>query len=160
MPYRVRPAAEGDLLGVARLVDQAPGLRANQVSARQRATWAHMLATGGLTVYVAEPESDGEVVGTATLLVVPNLGYDCRPSAFVEAMAVAEAHRRRGVGRRLVERLLADARTADCDKVQLLSHKRHAHDGAHAFYASLGFQPEAEGFRLYLASGPPTSQPP
>jgi hypothetical protein len=43
-----------------------------------------------------------------------------------------------------------DAQMASCRKVQLLSHKRRADDGAHAFYRSLGFQPEPEGFRLYL----------
>jgi len=42
------------------------------------------------------------------------------------------------------------ARSASCYKVQLLSHKRHASDGAHALDASLGFRAEAEGFRLYL----------
>jgi GNAT superfamily N-acetyltransferase len=84
------------------------------------------------------------------LLVMPNLGYDCRPTAFIEAMVVDESHRRRGVGRLLVERLLADAAAAGCHKVQLLTHKRHAHDGAHDFYRALGFTAEAEGFRLYL----------
>jgi hypothetical protein len=34
--------------------------------------------------------------------------------------------------------------------VQLLSHKRHAVDGAHGLYLGLGFDAEAEGFRLYL----------
>lgn len=43
-----------------------------------------------------------------------------------------------------------DAQMASCRKVQLLSHKRRADDGAHAFYRSLEFQPEAECFRLYL----------
>jgi GNAT superfamily N-acetyltransferase len=81
---------------------------------------------------------------------MPNLGYDCHPSARVEAMVVGERHRRGGVGRMLVARLLGDARAVSCRKVQLLSHKRHADDGAHAFYRSLGFTPEAEGFRLYL----------
>ena len=42
------------------------------------------------------------------------------------------------------------AEIGDCFKIQLLSHKRHAHDGAHRLYRSLGFEPEAEGFRLYL----------
>jgi GNAT superfamily N-acetyltransferase len=107
-----------------------------------------MLGTDGLTIYVAE--ADGEIVGTTSLLVMPNLGYDCHPTAFIEAMVVAEHHRRRGVGRRLMARLLDDARAASCRKVQLLSHKHHANDGAHDFYRSLGFQPEAEGFRLYL----------
>ena len=32
----------------------------------------------------------------------------------------------------------------------LLSHKRHAADGALDFYRSLGFEPEAEGFRFYI----------
>ena len=50
----------------------------------------------------------------------------------------------------MVERVLSDARAAGCHKVQLLTHKRHATDGAHDFYRSLGFVAEAEGFRLYL----------
>lgn len=51
----------------------------------------------------------------------------------------------------MVERLLEDAKGAGCYKVQLLTHKRHADDGAHAFYRSMGFDAEAEGFRLYLS---------
>lgn len=50
----------------------------------------------------------------------------------------------------MMERLLQDARAASCRKVQLLTHKRHAEDGAHTFYRSLGFKAEAEGFRTYL----------
>lgn len=146
--YEVRPARAGDLLGVVLLHSPTLALGVDQISGSQQLTWAQMLGTDGMTVYVAV--AGGEVLGTATLLVMPNLGYDCHPSALVEAMVVAESHRRRGVGRMLVARLLGDARAASCRKVQLLSHKRHADDGAHAFYRSLGFRPEAEGFRLYL----------
>jgi hypothetical protein len=53
-----------------------------------------------------------------------------------------------------MQRVLADARAAACNKVQLLSHKRHATDGAHRLYANLGFEAEAEGFRLYLQEVP------
>jgi len=116
-------------------------------TALQKDTWTQMLATENLAVYVADA---GQVVGTATMLTMPNLGYDCRPSAFIEAMVVAPTHRRRGVGRLLVERALADAGANGCHKIQLLTHKRHAHDGAHDFYRSMGFTPEAEGFRFYL----------
>jgi hypothetical protein len=45
-------------------------------------------------------------------------------------------------------------RSAGCKKVQLLSHKRHSSDGAHRLYTSLGFEPDAEGFRLYLGQVP------
>lgn len=148
MTPTVRPAGPDDLPGVLRVQHRDPGLGPGDVSERERATWDRMLATDGLTVYLATEGDD--VVGTVTLLVMPNLGYGCRPSAFVEAMVVAESHRRRGVGRALVERLLAEAAAAGCHKVQLLTHKRHASDGAHDFYRALGFTAEAEGFRLYL----------
>ena len=146
MAPTARPADPGDLLGVLRLHQRDPGLDPSGVTDRQRAAWDRMMAAEGLTVYVAC--DGGEVVGVVSLQTMPNLGYDCRPS-FLEAMVVAEGHRRRGVGRLLVERALDDA-AAGCHKVQLLTHKRHATDGAHDFYRAVGFSAEAEGFRLYL----------
>jgi GNAT superfamily N-acetyltransferase len=148
MPPTVRPAGRDDLLGVLRVLQRDPGLAPGATTDRQRATWDRMMAADGLTVYVAC--AGAVVVGVVSLQTMPNLGYDCRPTAFLEAMVVAEPHRRRGVGRRLVARALADAAEAGCHKVQLLTHKRHATDGAHDFYRALGFTAEAEGFRLYL----------
>jgi len=57
----------------------------------------------------------------------------------------------------MMNRILDDARNAGCDKVQLLSHKRHADDGAHHLYRRLGFVVEAEGFRMYLRQPTPRS---
>jgi GNAT superfamily N-acetyltransferase len=146
----VRLAQLGDLRAVLQL--HKPDLRdddAGVPTARQQETWARMLITEDLSVYVADDPEEG-VIGTATMLTMPNLGYDCRPSAFIEAMVVAPGHRRRGVGRLLVQRALDDAGARGCHKIQLLTHKRHAVDGAHAFYRAMGFDPEAEGFRRYL----------
>lgn len=111
-----------------------------------------MMTTPDLTVYVAE--IGGEVVGTATVMVMPNVTYECAPTAFVEAVVVVANHRRQGVATEMMRRVLADARVAGCNKVQLLSHKRHATDGAHRLYTRLGFEPEAEGFRLFLRKVP------
>jgi|SRR5580700_4807436 GNAT superfamily N-acetyltransferase len=144
----VRRASSSDLLAVVRLIDRSPSLTSDRLSNRQRAIWVRMTTTSDLTVYVAETGS--ETVGTASMLLMPHVTYDCRPTAFIEAVLVAESHRRRGVGQLIVKRILDDARAASCRKVQLLSHKRHASDGAHEFYRSLGFESEAEGFRLYL----------
>jgi GNAT superfamily N-acetyltransferase len=149
--YAVRVAVPTDLLAVVRLIDRVPPGTPSELTATQRATWSRMLATADLTVYVAERR--GEVVGTTSLLLMPHLTYDCHPTGFVEPVVVSDAHRRRGVGRLMLERVLADAQRAGVRKLQVLSHKRHAGDGAHDFYRSLGFQAEAEGFRLYLGSG-------
>ncbi len=146
--YSVGRAGPEDLVAIARLIERKPDLSAADVSERQRATWGRMMATDDLTVYVAW--NGTEAVGTTALLVMPHITYSCHPTAFIESMYVRDEHRRRGVARMMVERLLNDARSAGCRKVQLLTHKRHACDGAHAFYRSLGFEAEAEGFRLYL----------
>ncbi len=107
-----------------------------------------MMRTEDLTVFVAW--HGGDAVGTTAILLMPHITYSCRPTAFIETMYVRDEHRRRGVGRLMIERVLRDAKLAGCHKVQLLTHKRHADDGAHAFYRSLGFDAEAKGFRLYI----------
>lgn len=119
-------------------------------------TWMRMMRSENLTVYLAEVNY--QVVGTATLITMPNLTYGCAPTAFVEAVVVAVGHRRKRIATAIMRRLLRDAGSAGCNKVQLLSHKRHATDGAHRLYTSLGFEPEAEGFRLYLQQVPAAVQ--
>jgi GNAT superfamily N-acetyltransferase len=111
-----------------------------------------MLGVPGLCVYLAE--MDGDIVGTASAMILPNVTYDCHPTAIIEAVVVAHSYRRKGVATSLLQRALKDMRSAGCNKVQLLSHKRHSSDGAHRLYTSLGFQPEAQGFRLYLGQVP------
>lgn len=137
-----------DLLGVLRLVDANPDLQPAQLTPNHGASWGRALGTSDLSLYVAE--ADLSLVGTTSLLLMRHVTYDCQPTAFIEPMVVAADHRRRGVGRMMMSRALQDARAAGCRKVQLLSHKRHALDGAHDFYRSMGFSAEAEGFRMFL----------
>jgi GNAT superfamily N-acetyltransferase len=150
----VRIARSEDLVTILQVLSQqAPdGSGPDSVTSLQRETWSRMMKSGDLTVYLAEVSD--RAVGTATMMTMPNLTYGCAPTAFVEAVVVIMSHRRRGVATALMQRLLSDARSAGCNKVQLLSHKRHAADGAHRLYTSLGFEPEAEGFRLYLQEVP------
>jgi GNAT superfamily N-acetyltransferase len=153
MGVHVRACGPDDATAVAGVHALSAGKPAsNAVTEREQRTWDRMMQSGELTVYLAE--IDGRVVGTATLMLMPNLTYDCAPTAFVEAVVVVPEHRRKGVARTILGRLLDDARSAGCNKVQLLSHKRHAADGAHRLYETLGFEPEAEGFRTYLGDVP------
>jgi N-acetylglutamate synthase-like GNAT family acetyltransferase len=142
--YELRRASANDVAGVAALL--APERSPNDVGLA--AAWARLMSTETATVYIAE--TAGEVVGTATLLTMPHINYGCRPTAFIEAVHVAPAHRHRGVATVLLERVVADAVAAGCHKLQVVSHKRHDVDGGHALYRALGFVDEAEGFRRYL----------
>lgn len=149
----VRTATAEDLLPMLQLLSRSDeGLRApvDAPSVLEQETWQAMLGTDNLLVYVAD--IGGEIAGTALFLTMPNLGYGCRPSGFIEAVVVGSSWRRRGIAHDIIKRILDDAASAGCRKIQLLAHKRHATDGAHDFYRSLGFEAEAEGFRLYLDS--------
>lgn len=90
----------------------------------------------------------GQLVGTADLLIVANLTHRGEPWAIVENVIVSETARRKGVGRALMEHLIARARAAGCFKLQLLSGKHRAE--AHAFYRSMGLTAVAEGFKIYF----------
>lgn len=138
------------MLGVHARRDSADSLRL-RASKIEVDTWTRMVAVPGLTVYLAD--LDGDTVGTASAMLFPNITYDCHPTAIIEAVVVAHPYRRKGVATSLLQRLLQDMRSAGCNKVQLLS-QRHSDDGAHRLYTSLGFEPEAEGFRLYLGRIP------
>ncbi|MEV0465637.1 GNAT family N-acetyltransferase [Nocardia tengchongensis] len=156
----IRTAGPGDLLAVIAIHEQVAGADDTSLGSAtdlQRRTWERMMQRSeDLAVYVAEV--DGKPVGTAAQLLMPHITYDCAPTAFIEAVVVAAEQRRRGIASAMMRRLLSDAQAAGCNKVQLLSHKRHATDGAHRLYTSLGFEPEAEGFRLYLQQVPTAVQ--
>lgn len=93
-------------------------------------------------------EIDGRVVGTVTLVIVPNLTHDSKPWAQVENMVVDESQRGTGAGRQLMDECVRLAREAGCYKVQLQSAEGRS--GAHRFYERLGFTDSSAGFRLYL----------
>jgi GNAT superfamily N-acetyltransferase len=154
----IRKAGPENLSAVLGIIDPrvSEGEQARPATDLEQRTWARMMRSEDLTVYLAEV--DGEPVGTATQLVMPHVTYDCAPTAFIEAVVVAAAHRRKGIAGAMMRQMLSDARAAGCNKIQLLSHKRHAVDGAHRLYTSLGFEPEAEGFRLYLQRVPAAVQ--
>lgn len=93
-------------------------------------------------------EEDGEVLATATLILLPNLSNGGRPVAQLESVVVDERQRGRGLGAALVRHCVEEARRAGCARVQLTSNA--ARKDAHRFYERLGFQASHVGFKLAL----------
>jgi GNAT superfamily N-acetyltransferase len=91
---------------------------------------------------------DGNLVGSLTLHIVPNLTHRGAPYGIIENMVVDEDHRSRGIGRQLIEHAEGLAREAGCYKLSLTSNKRRK--DAHRFYESLGFGRTHEAFRKDL----------
>lgn len=142
----VRPATPADLDALLRLyVDLDPANATTDRTAAEPAL-AALLATPGAHILIAE--SDGRVVGTVTLVVVPNLTHSAHPWAQIENMVVAEEARGTGAGRALLHECERIARAAGSYKLQLQSANRR--DGAQRFYEAGGFIASSKGYRRYL----------
>jgi GNAT superfamily N-acetyltransferase len=145
----VRRASESDLEALISLYHE---LAADKTTA---APGGRDSSESLLTEILADPRRelavavvDGQLVGTADLLVVPNLTHRGDPWAVVENVIVASSARRTGVGRALMTHLIELARAAGCYKLQLASGKHRTE--AHEFYRSMGLNAVAEGFKIYF----------
>lgn len=99
-------------------------------------------ASGGLWIAV----DDERIVGCAQLVVAHQL-VDSR--GWLEDVVVDEAYRGQGVGRRLVEAALEEARRLGLRSVKLTSGPKR--EAARALYASFGFEMlETDVWRLDL----------
>jgi GNAT superfamily N-acetyltransferase len=153
-PFTVRRAEQADLAAVLEVLalGGSDGSTPQSPSELELRTWDRMMHSSEVRVYLSE--SGSSAIGTAALMTMPHVTYKCAPTAFIEAVVVVPSRRREGVATQLIGRILSDAQSEGCNKVQLLSHKRHADDGAYRLYENLGFEAEAEGFRLYLEEVP------
>ena len=148
-PVLVRPATANDLSHLLRLYEQLGESRPSALPADSKKAQPLMEVIAvlpGRQLLVAEISR--KVVGTADLLIVPNLTHGGAPWAVIENVVVEQEARRRGVGRALMEEVVRRCMDASCYKVQLLSDKHRTQ--AHEFYRSVGFEAIAEGFRRYL----------
>ncbi|MFN8483535.1 MAG: GNAT family N-acetyltransferase [Anaerolineae bacterium] len=129
-PVTIRRAAAADAADIVRLNLAFNDLRSTED------TIAAQLAAGSPveTLYVAEVE--GQVVGLASLRLLPQI-LDPVPYAELSELFVEEAYRHHGVGRALVRHIEAEARAAGAQQMVLLTAWRNTH--AHAFYHALGY---------------------
>ncbi|MGH2607748.1 MAG: GNAT family N-acetyltransferase [Tepidiformaceae bacterium] len=152
----VRDAHEGDLEALLALYVQLSAGNASTTVEAARPGLQALLADERVRLLVAEDE--GRVVGTATLVVVPNLTHDGQPWAQVENVVVEDSLRGTGVGRLVMDECVRLAWAAGCYKVQLQSADHR--EGAHRFYEGMGFKASSLGFRLYRGGPHPLAPSP
>lgn len=98
--------------------------------------------------HVLVGELDDEVVCMLQLSYLPHLTFRGGWRAQIEGVRVAAGHRGRGLGRRLLQSAVAQARDRGCHLVQLTTNKSRGE--ARRFYESMGFDATHEGMKLYL----------
>jgi len=98
-----------------------------------------------IQLVVAEDE-DGAVIGCLQLCILPGLSSQGASRGLIEDVRVATHCRSRGIGERMVQWAVAEARAKGCKLVELLTHNTRV--DAQRFYARLGFQPSHVGMTL------------
>lgn len=134
--YRVREATEGDGVEIHALASELAGAVGDALPDEEavRRRLGELLGETGARVFVAEA-GDG-VAGVVSLWIKPDLAHG---DVVVEVpmLAVAEGHRRNGVGRLLMERVREVAAEHDASLVELVATRSNV--AARDFYKSLGF---------------------
>jgi GNAT superfamily N-acetyltransferase len=99
---------------------------------------------------LAVAEVDGEVVGTLQLTFIPGLSRVGATRAQIEAVRVRADRRGSGLGKRMIDWAVAEARARGCVLIQLTSDASRTE--AHRFYERLGFVRSHVGMKRSLRS--------
>ena len=135
-----RPATSADLPGILDLLRELNPEDPELEPSVSAGIWTQIVGNPRIRYLVAV--DSGRIVGTCHVLVVPNLTRSGRPYALVENVVVANALRRRGIGRTLMQLAVEFATNEHCYKVMIQSSAKRSE--AHAFYQDLGFDCEAK----------------
>ena len=134
--YRVREATTEDGAQIHALARELAGAVGDAPPEEEavRRRLEELLRENGARVFVAEV--GGEVAGVVSLWIKPDLAHG---DAVVEVpmLAVAEDHRRNGVGSLLMARVREIAAQHDASLVELVATRSNV--AARDFYKSLGF---------------------
>lgn len=110
------------------------------------ALWDGIVASPMLHYFVGE--SDGKLVSSCTLAIIPNLTRGARPYGLIENVVTHRDYRRRGLGTRMLQHALQVAWDNNCYKVMLLTGRKD--EATFRFYEKAGFKRDVKtGFIAY-----------
>jgi GNAT superfamily N-acetyltransferase len=141
MAIEIRDALESDAGAMAPLMEQLMHKPSTPDQIRMRLRNLSVTAADRVVVAVV----DGRVVGLAGVHVAWMVHTDS-PTARLMSIVVDEACRGQGIGRRLVEASVEQARAWGCDRIELTS--RLERSGAHSFYETVGFVHTSKRFSM------------
>jgi len=136
----IRPARREDVAAiVAMLADDHLGSARERVEdplpASYYEAFARVERDQNLQLVVAE--SEGRVVGCLQLAILPGLSSQGGLRGLLEDVRVASDCRSRGIGEKLVQWAVTEAKARGCNLVELLTHQTRT--DAQRFYKRLGF---------------------
>jgi ribosomal protein S18 acetylase RimI-like enzyme len=141
----VREAQPHDAGAVLRLMEELTRPPVADDPAPQRDVFLAHLGHADCRIYVAE--LDGSVAGAVSLWIQPRLNWTT-PQGWIPDLYVAEAFRRRGAARALLDACVDECRRHGCHVLTLESGHHRAE--AHRLYESYGFVHHARAYIMRL----------
>lgn len=132
----IRTAADHDLRQLLNLYRHLHPHDPELETAAAERVWSNLLASGFMTVIVAQAAE--LLVSSCTLAIVPNLSRGGRSYGVIENVVTHAGHRRLGLGRRVLAHAIDIAGRADCYKVLLATGSRR--ETTLRFYEGAGFE--------------------
>ncbi len=139
---RLRLACPDDLPGIVTLYRQLSPYSPELSPEVAQTTWDALLADTKIHICVAER---GELLGTVTLVIVPNLMQGGRPYGLIENVVTREDVRGQGIGTSLMTYVMARARTLNAYKVMLVTGRQAPE--VHHLYRRSGLKSDAVAYR-------------
>ena len=136
----LRPARRDDVAAIiAMLADDHLGRARERIEDPLPALYydAFDRLSGDPNIQLMVAEEGGHVVGCLQLCILPGLSSQGASRGLIEDVRVASDRRSRGIGEKLVQWAVDEARNKGCKLVELLTH--HTRVDAQRFYERLGF---------------------
>jgi len=139
-PITIRPARQDDIATiVAMLADDHLGRARERLEEPLPAPYyrAFERLSRDPNIELVVAEEGGRVVGCLQLCILPGLSSQGASRGLIEDVRVASDRRSQGIGEKLVQWAVGEAKTRRCKLVELLTH--HTRVDAQRFYERLGF---------------------
>lgn len=138
----IRQATESDLPKIIELFHEMDG-EDGLAPEGYGAIWNKINQYPYYKIFVIE---DREIViGTCSLIIIDNLGHQGAKLAVAENMIINQEFRGQGIGKQLMQFIMARAKEETCYKLMLSSNKKRTL--AHKFYEQLGFEQHGISFK-------------
>lgn len=141
----IRQAGEPDLPGIVALLQEMDGEDRLETE-EYRAIWNKINQYPYYKTFVIEEQD--MIIGTCSLIIIDNLGHLGAKLAVAENMIIRQEYRAQGMGKQLMNFIMARAKEEKCYKLMLSSNKKRTL--AHRFYEQLGFEQHGFSFKLDL----------
>ena len=132
-------AVKEDLPKIIELYRQLNAGNDNLTPEKINEVWG-IIEKNNIKYFIAK--ENNEITGSCYIAIIPNLTFNGKSIGYIENVITDANHRRKGIGRKLMEMAVSYAKEQNCYKAVLQSGIKRT--TAHKFYDSIGFNGESK----------------